>query len=489
MKLNAAPGRVAVLAAAALLATGPAAAAAAAAPGWHRGPFGRLGPQNPFAAGGGVGAPHSSTQSSDASPQRGPGSGSSTGTFVPGAACATILLDRRGHPIVQCTDKVVPQPDGTLAFIYSLRLLDPETFKVLSSYTLPLTGQNGVYYYLDRRDRVVIATGDGHVLRIAHGRTAGGQWRTSVVDDWDVSDHVTGRCGGSSLCDYIVSVKPDWRGRIWFSTTEGVVGTLNTWTGTARSIRLPDGEQVTKAMSTSWRGAAVVSTHALYFLRASWSGKPRIVWRETYDRGGSDLKPGQMVDGTGTSPSFFGPGDDRYVTITDNAEPREHVLVYRVRKDRHKQLICRVPVFAPGASGTDDTSMTAGRSVIAVNTYGYDYFDYTPIPLPGGITRIDVRSDGSGCSKVWTNPTSTITMAKLSVRSGKIYTFERTVTDSTPTYSFVVIDAHTGRTLNKLPLGNSVVYEGLQLNGTIGRDGSFYQGTLGGLVRITPTGR
>ncbi|CAL9653465.1 hypothetical protein SUDANB15_06677 [Streptomyces sp. enrichment culture] len=440
-------------------------------------PFpGVLGPQNPFVAPHGVGTAHNDSQSSDATPQTGPGAGPYHTSMAYGPTCPSTVMDSKGLLVGLCMDGH-DKP--------SIRLMDPKTLAVLASIPQPPTSQYGVHFYIDPYDRTVISNGDGHILRVSHRQSSSGQWNLRVDDDWNLTRQVTEHCG-APRCDYLVSVKPDWAGRIWFSSLEGVVGTLNPRTGAVRTLHLPEGERVVKAISTSFRGVALASDYAVYLLRADARGRPRIVWREAYDRA-DFIKPGKWTEGSGTSPSFFGPGDDRYLALMDGGAPRESVRVYRVDARAGHRLLCTIPVFTEGASSTDDTFIVAGRSVIAVNTNGYDYFDYTPKPLPGGMTRIDVRKDESGCDVVWNNPTSTTTMAKLSMSKGIVYNFERTVDDAgVPTYSFMAIDAHTGKTLSRTPLGHHFVYEGLQLNGMLGPDGSYYQGVLGGMIRVSP---
>jgi hypothetical protein len=480
-----APLSVAGVAAVALTAV-PAApiASAGAAPGSSTSLTWPLGPQNPFIGSSGSAAPHNQSQGTDATPQPGPGAGPLSATLVPGEPCQNMMVDSRGYPIALCLDKVIPEPGGTYAYQDSFRLLDPSTLGVLASLQLPPTGPVDTYPYLDQSGRIVYADGAGHIIRVAYGQGPDGQWQIKVVTDWNISSQVTSHCGGTPLCDYLVSVIPDWSGRLWFGTFGGVIGTLDPATGAVHTIMLPQGEIVQKDLSSAPDGVAVDSSQALYMLSAGPGGAPQIVWREPYDAG-TGITPGQNFPGNGTSGSFFGPGDE-YVSIIDNASPQVHLLVFQVGGPSAGRLLCSVPLWKPGASGTNDTSMAAGNSVIAYSTYGYNYYNFTPVPLPGGITRVDVSPGGSGCQVMWTNPTAAITMSKLSASTGDIYTFTRTVKGSTPTYSFVVIDARTGRTLATLALGSSTAYEGWEQNGAIGPDGSFYQGDVGGIVRVSP---
>jgi hypothetical protein len=442
--------------------------------------LGGLGPANPFMARGGVGAMHSDSYSSDASPQPGPGTGPIQATLTTsGAICATTLLDRQGQVIAYCVDHTTRRPD--------LRLLDPRTLVPLATLALPPTGLlGGFYMYLDDHDRAVLSDGRDHLLRVAHTRDSTGAWQLRVVNDWDVSAQVSAHCG-SAGCDYVESVTPDWSGRIWFSTARGVVGALNPATGSASSLTLPTGEQVANSLSAAPAGVAVVSDHALYLLRGGPDGTPQIRSRIGYDRG-SGIKPGQLSWGSGTTPVFFGPGGDRYLTIADNADSQEHLLVYRVDPITGLgRQICRTPLFTAGASAVENAPIAVGRSVIVPNTYGYDYRPGSaPGPIPGGLIRIDVRRDESGCATRWTDSVPSAAVPKLSVRDGYIYTIQRTVTGTIASYDLVVIDSGSGAAVRTRPVGTGPQFEANQLAGVSTRDGTLYQGTVSGIVQIRP---
>ena len=473
-------GLTAAIATAALLTTSTAATATTVAR--EHIPAALSGPDNPFMAARGVGGPHNDSYSTNRSPQRGPGGAHVTSSqTLYGNPCPTILVNRAGFPVGNCVDGVVSA--DPLRLRHSLRILDPDTLDVLASMPLTPLGQDGLYNYLDDKDRIVLGDGNGHVLRVAQDRDARGRWSLRVVDDWDVSAHVTGHCGGTPSCDYIVSVKPDWLGRIWFSTTAGVMGVINPRSGRAHSTRLPAGEQVIKAISASPLGVAVASDHALYLFTADPLGRPRQLWREAYDRG-SGIKPGQRNQGTGTSPTFFGIAGTSYLAIMDNADGRGNMLVYRAVGLPGRRLICTVPLFAPNTSATDDTFIATGRGIIATNTYGYDYFNYTQ-PLAGGITRIDVRPGESGCDTVWTNPAAATTMPKLAAGTGHLHLIERSATATGPEYVHVAIDARSGATVGRQTIGYDPTYEGIQSSGTFAPTGVYYQGTLAGIVRIS----
>lgn len=436
---------------------------------------------NPSMAGNGCAGPHSDSCSTNRSPYPGPGAGPVNSHLSRLGACPTMMVNQRGFPIGNFVDGMASGEPFRLQ--RSLRILDPTDLTVLAALPLTPIGVDGLYNYLDNEDRVVLGDGSGHVLRVAQRQDTAGRWELAVVDDWDVGHHIIQHHDDDrSSADYIVSVKPDWDGRIWFSTTGGVLGTLEPDTGRVGSMKLPAGEQVIKAISSSPAGVAVVSDHALYLLRAGADGRPQEVWREAYDRG-SEVKGGQRNQGSGTAPVFFGDGHGDHVAIMDNAAGRGNLVVYRTAGPDENRLICQIPLFTTGASATDDTFIAFGRSLIATNTFGYNYYEYTA-PLVGGITRVDVRPDKTGGDVVWTSPVATTTVPKLSAPTGLIHLIDRAVLDAGNRYSHVAIDVQSGTTVGRSYLGSDLAYEGIQSCGALGPDGSYYQGTVAGMVRI-----
>ncbi|MFC5181386.1 hypothetical protein [Actinomadura harenae] len=461
--------RAAVLVFAAIvLAAPPAAASRAPSPLRPGDP----GPANPFTARGGTGAADGGASSSGASPHPGPGVGAvRTKLVTSGALCPTVLLDGRGYPLASCVDHTTRHSE--------LRLLDPDSLDVLASMTLPADGRpDGSPMYLDDHDRVVLADGADHILRVAHSRSPSGAWTFRTTDDWNA-----GRAVGAA--DHIESLTPDFGGRVWFSSANGTVGTLTS--GTVRTLALPKGERVANAISSARAGVAVASDHALYVMRARPDGTPAITARLPYDRGPAQ-KPGQLSRGTGTAPAFFGRGGDGYLTLTDNAAPRENLLVYRLdRASGHARRICRVPLFGAGRSAAENAPIAVGHSVIVANTYGFDAtIGDPPSPLPGGLTRVDVRRHGTGCDVAWTNPVPSAAVPRLSLRDGHVYTVQRVMEGLTSSFALAVVDASTGRTVRVTTLGTGESYETFQLAGVSGPSGVLYQPTVSGILRLSP---
>lgn len=445
-------------------------------------------PPNPYLGPVGTATMHGDSEASDTTPHAGPGTGTVLARFTPlGAACPTILEGSDGYPQALCTTIVNRTP--------TVLLLNPATGVPLASLKLTkgsLLG--GVYAYLDNQNRMVAANGNGTIVRIAHSRTVFGVWRLSIQSSISVDAAVSAHCG-VPLCDAVSSVNPDYSGRVWFSSSDGVAGYADMSTGIVRAIVLGAGEHIDNSISSAPQGVAVTTDHALYLLGVDGSGNPVVLWRNAYDRGPA-RKPGQLSRGSGSTPTFFGPSTGtEYLTITDNAVPQENLLVYDTATG---SLVCNVPVLPIGASGTENSPIGSGRSVYVASTYGYPYPTTPPDAGPsdpasadfaGGMTRVDVSA--GGCAVVWTDAVRSAAVPRLSTSTGLITTITRanplggTSTTDLDRYSYTVIDAATGGVVDSRPVGAGIAWDTLQTVGTIDPSCVYYQGTITGLMRIS----
>ncbi|MFE5298923.1 hypothetical protein [Streptomyces sp. NPDC056632] len=419
-----------------------------------------------------------------------------------GGECATVTFDTGGRLVTVC---------GTFQG-FLLKLLDPRTLDTLAEHRLPQRSSTveavtrldfekifkdtsgGAYFYLDDRDRVVLADSRQHVLRIAHRQKSDEAWEFVVENDWDLTPLVPHDCVSwtnlfpSGVCDPVTSVMPDWQGRIWWVTRLGRVGTVDPATGATRAIRL-DGEEIQNSFSVAEDGVSIVSDHALYSFRADPDGTPRIQWRQTYDRG-TGTKPGSVNQGSGTTPDLFGQNGAKYVAITDNADDRMNVLVYRRGTDvaEADRLVCKVPVFGSGASTTDNSLISWGDSLVVENNYGYE----NPATLTfgrsvvGGATRVDVRPDGSGCDTVWQSDVrSPSTVPKLSTANGLLYFYEkRPHALGIDAWYLTAVDFRTGARAWSRLTGTGPAYDNNWSPITIGPDGTAYVGVFNGIVSV-----
>jgi hypothetical protein len=140
--------------------------------------------------------------------------------------------------------------------------------------------------------------------------------------------------------------------------------------------------------------------------------------------------------------------------------------------------------------------------VIAASTYGYPYpavpDDAGPAvpptaPFIGGMTRIDVRADGTGCDVKWNNTVRSAAVPKLSLADGKITTITRHnplgdqhepgVLDK---YFYAVVDPETGALLTERFTGATTAADPIQTAGTTAPGRVLYQGTVTGIMRVVP---
>ncbi len=447
---------------------------------------GAVPPPNPALGPVGTATMHGDSESSDTTPHAGPGTGPVTPryTFL-GAACPTVLDGSDGLPQLLCTAILDRSP--------TVHLLDPATGGSLAQLTLTKGGLlGGVYAYLDNRDRMVVVDGAGDLLRIGHDRNgSGGAWRLYISQRIPIQQAVSGHCGGNN-CDSVTSLMPDYAGRVWFATAAGAVGVVDPVTESATSMVLP-GERVDNSISSAPDGVAVATNQALYLFTVGANGGPEVRWRQSYDRGPA-RKPGQLSWGTGATPTFFGPATgSEYLTITDNAVPREHLLVYRTAT---AQLVCSVPVV----DGTENSPIGAGSSVFVASTYGYPYpalpegagpSQPADAPFVGGMTRVDVNPSGTGCDPVWTNTVRSAAVPRLALSEGRVYTVARrafwgdpNATSLLDNYDYTVVDATTGAVRASRPIGTSALFDTLQTAGMTTPQAALFQGTLTGIVRV-----
>ncbi len=445
-------------------------------------------PHNPFMAANGNSGVHNDAWQTDAYSRSGPlgRSPSVFSTGMGGRVCITLTFDSRGRIVASCVTVLLgPQ----------LYILDPKTLDTLAQYPLPFkpapagvdpttNTTGGAYFYLDNRDRAVIATTTRHIWVVAEtGGTANPGFRR--VRDYDVSRYMKGD-------ERLPSALPDFKGNIWFvGRQSGTVGVLNTKTGKARAIRT--NEEIENSFATSPDGVYIATDKAMYRFNATRKGAPKVTWRSRYDNVGVQ-KPGQFDAGTGTTPTVMSHG---YVAITDNADPMQ-VVVYRTaaRLARgQKRVVCEQPVFGRGASDTENSLITAGRSLLVENNYGYVLGTTANGQLStAGFARVDVNAKGTACRLVWTNTDvhAPSVVPKLSLRNGLAYTFAKESDPANPTtdvWAWTALDFRTGKTAWSRIAGTGPDFNNHYAGIALGPDGhSAYVGGIGGIMAVRDGG-
>jgi len=431
-----------------------------------------------------------------------------------GRTCITLTFDSQGRLIGSCTNL----PDGPALYLLDPRSLDTLAFMQLP-YVPPPAGTNpalnttgGAYFYLDDRDRVVVAASNRHIL-VIRVDDSGAEPSFEQVADIDPA---------ACLPDgeRMPSVLPDARGRLWFvGRYDGTVGVIDPATGACESKVL--GEEIENSFALAKDGAYIVSDTAMYKFKAGDSMRPRIAWRSVYDNSGI-AKPGQINAGSGTTPTLIDTGQSgkraqarkpQYVAITDNADPMQ-VVVYRAATKlgkREPRKVCEAPVFRPGASATENSLISLGRSLIVENNYGYDLVKFNDViaggtPVGGdpalvsepGIARVDIAKNGKRCRVVWTNGTvrAPSVVAKGDARNGLIYTYENVADQGAPTsdpWYWSALDYDTGRLVWSRLAGHGGLYNNHYAGIALGRNPkggktTLYLGGVGGVMALRDGG-
>jgi hypothetical protein len=411
--------------------------------------------------------------------------------------CSTFVHRSDGKLMMMC---------GGLAG-FRMVLLDPDTLEALATYDLPMRpssfeaaikrdigimmndSSGGAYLFLDNRDRLVFANSEQVVQRLT-ARQEGGTWRFTVDKEWDLTAAVPHDCLNwsnwfpSGECDKVTTVMPDHQGRYWWTTRGGRIGTIDPESGAVKQIRL-QGEEIQNALAMDAAAIYIVSDHAQYALSAGKDGMPSVLWRHPYDRG-TGRKIGSINQGSGTTPTLVG---EKWITFTDNSDGRINIIVLR-RSDGSQ--ICKTPVFDSDASATDNSMIGWSRSIILENNAGFksahQQEDWNAVR--GGVVRVDVRADESGCDIVWTSPLKVPSVVpKLSAASGIAYFYSFDLVkdaDGKPTqdWSIVGLDFKTGKRVIKIPTGRGKAFDNNWASMSIGPDGSFYAGMTGGMVQV-----
>lgn len=454
--------------------------------------------QNPYLGINSLATMHGDAQSSDATPFAGPGDPGVGGTWKVTftnhwAACPTILAGQDGYIQALMTqflgsDAKVRKP--------KLAIIEPASGAQLGAMEIP-TGVllGGVYAYLDADSNLVMVDGTNALTWISHSQDGMKVWVSRRIDLTDAMK--------LEPKDHVVGIVPDWHGRIWVASERGVVGLIDPKRNVVRLTKLQQyspTERVDNSISACPQGVSVITSYGIYMLGADAStSKPRIIWSHSYDRG-TKQKPGQLSHGSGATATFFGPNGSDYVMLSDNADRQEKLIVYR---SADGSAVGQGPLFTPGASGTENSMIGVQNSIVGACTFGYPYAQY-PDTKPAyraqvapGMERWDVNDDASGITLKWrNNGIYSAAVPRLSTADNLIYTCERPRGPAGlltgPVVYACAIDMDSGRVVHRqrLPRLANLLAGGdpSQMVGVIDKHGVWWQGTIGGIYRISRHG-
>jgi hypothetical protein len=444
-------------------------------------------PQNHFMAPNGTSEIHDDAWQTDVSRWGGPlGNKPQTVSTDISHDCGSITFDRQGRLVSVCVGLGGPE----------LYMFNPRTLATLATFILPprqsvpqnpfqdFTG--GGYFYLNNHNQVVAATTTHHIFVLAE--TAAPGFRK--IHDYDLSKVLASQ-------ENITSALPDSGGLLWVVTkTDGVVLTLNPTTGAVHHVQLGHGSdgEIENSFATDQHGGVYIATNRrLYRFGAGPNGVPKVIWSVRYPNSG-ESKPGQVDDGTGTTPTLM-PGG--YVNITDNADPM-HIQVYRTaahpsrvvrRHGRRVRVavprhVCQVAIFSKGSSADENSIISAGDTMIAEDNYGYT----GPASLAGklttpGFVRVDVDPHGTGCHQVWLNSSlsAPTVVSKVALADGLVYTY---TLDKSGHWWWTALSFRTGKLVYKAYSGTGTYFNNNYAGISISPAGREYLGTLGGIVSL-----
>ena len=454
--------------------------------------------QNPYLGINSLATMHGDAQSSDATPFAGPGDPGVGGTWKVTftnhwAACPTIWAGQDGYIQALMTqflgsDAKVRKP--------KLAIIEPASGAQLGAMEIP-TGAllGGVYAYLDADSNLVMVDGTNALTWISHSQDGMKVWVSRRIDLTDAMK--------LEPKDHVVGIVPDWHGRIWVASERGVVGLIDPKRNVVRLTKLQQyspTERIDNSISACPQGVSIITSYGIYMLGADAStSKPRIIWSHSYDRG-TKQKPGQLSHGSGATATFFGPNGSDYVMLSDNADRQEKLIVYR---STDGSAVGEGPLFTPGASGTENSMIGVQNSIVGACTFGYPYAQY-PDTKPAyraqvapGMERWDVNDDASGITLKWrNNGIYSAAVPRLSTADNLIYTCERPRGPAGvltgPVVYACAIDMDSGRVVHRqrLPRLANLLAGGdpSQMVGVIDKHGVWWQGTIGGIYRISRHG-
>ena len=415
-------------------------------------------PQNPALADNPFNSIHNDAWATDsyALPAPEDPTGARVESLFTGGDCATITFDSRGRLVTLCSTLT-----RVVAYVLNPASLQVIDTRVVGERRPSLTDfSGGGYFVLDAADRIVFPARGGIVAIL--DTTAG------LPEDASYDVSATLRPD-----EQVTSVLPDWQGRYWYVGSVGTVGVVDD--GRPSAINL-DGEDIENSFAVTQDGVYVVTGAALYRLEADATGAPRVAWRTPYDAG-TRQKPGQTSRASGTTPTIVGDA----VAITDNADPQMNVVV----ADRETgEVTCRAPVFAPGASASENSLIAIDGTLVVENNYGYK-----PAVLStsaGHSTEPGLAAVAAeDCRVLWENTDIHIPslVSKATSIGGLVLTYTKPPNAlGVDAWYFTGVDVQTGEVVWTRRAGAGTPFNNHYAAAYLNSTGDLFVGTLNGLT-------
>ena len=395
--------------------------------------------------------------------------------------CATMTILRNGYVLGSCFIGNAESSISVTLVMFDNETLDIVAERVIGPRPFIPNAAGGAYFSMDQDENIII--GPPNNLQQYHIEVTDGAPEFVLDYSIDMSSHIR---EDALLQDSIL----DYEGRLWFMATTGEVGYVNLETEAVKTVDLAsdlidcpladDTEVLQNSIAIDQDAIYMVTCAALYRISADANGEVHVDWRTLYDSG---TTIGGILPGSGTSPTLLGTEDD-LVTICDNADGQINLLVI----DRASGTeVCKQPLFRPGESATENSSIGHGDDLVVANNGGFGGpFALANTMFPG-LERYRVVRDGegnpTGCEEVWKNDTAIINSNQLATESGVIWGYgaDPDVEDEDLFY-LGAHDWETGEEIFRTYIGDGRPFNPIAGQVHMHPDGALYLGSLGGVT-------
>ena len=289
---------------------------------------------------------------------------------------------------------------------------------------------------------------------------------------------------GMSASDVI----PSFQGGYWYISGFAHIGHLNAETGEGSTVWLNTQANVDSdiyelagvALTVGPEGAYFLTNAALYMFVLDEDGAPKQQWRWEYDplARGVDLSTPTLHD-EGRLVTFsindLDQGITELVVLRTNPEPM----------DFEDRLVCRMNMFRDGTAAIKNTTMGYGRSIVAENNHGGDFYEVGD--FPPGIARVDVREDYSGCDLVWENyEVASQVPPRLSTADGHIWLYSHRMGQGEDVHAYYLsaIDFETGEVASEVFIGSGKRIDNPMLSVDFLEGGVMIAGVRNGIITL-----
>jgi len=402
--------------------------------------------------------------------------------------CAMMAMLENGYVIASCFIGEGGSDPRVNLVMFDNENLDIVAQRDIGPRPFIPNSAGGAYFTMDAEENIII--GPPNSLQQYHIEVTDGAPEFVLDKSIDMTPYIR---EDALLQDSVI----DYDGRLWFMATTGEVGYVNLDTEVVKTIDLaPDLEDCPTATATQVLQNSIahdedaiymVTCAALYRLSADAEGEVQVDWRAPYETG-SEIQG--ILPGSGTSPTLFGTEDD-LITICDNADVQINLLVI----DRASGTeVCKTPLFRPGESATENSSIGYGDDVVIANNDGFVAPFLPANSMFPGLERYEVTRDGdrnpTGCELVWKNDDAIINSNQLATESGVIWGYGADPDVNEIDHFYLgAYEWSTGNEIFRAYVGDGTLFDPITGQVHMHPDGSFFIGAIGGAIKMSDAAR